>query len=218
MPGDEPRARTGLLLVIGRCRMADGQLDQARQAFRAALDLVARYRAVAIVHVIAGGHLAEIDRLEGRAADAEANSRAVLDLAEQAGLADNPECTVALLTLGNALLDRGRVQEAEPFIARGTELAGRQPYVARERQARAANERLATVTRRPQPAGLIEPITGREQSVLQLLPTSLTPREMAAELYLSLNTIKTHTRALYRKLGVQSRHAAIEEARRRQLI
>ena len=89
--------------------MAAGQLDQARQAFRAALDLVARYRAVAIVHVIAGGHLAEIDRLEGRVADAEANSRAVLDLAEQAGLADNPECTVALLTLGNVLLDRGRV-------------------------------------------------------------------------------------------------------------
>ena len=218
VPVDEPRARTGLLLVIGRCRMAAGQLDQARQAFRAALDLVARYRAVAIVHVIAGGHLAEIDRLEGRVADAEANSRAVLELAEQAGLADNPECTVALLTLGNALLDRGRVQEAGPFIARGTELAGRQPYVARERQARAANERLATVTHRPQPAGLVEPITGREQSVLQLLPTSLTPREMAAELYLSLNTIKTHTRALYRKLGVQSRHAAIEEARRRHLI
>jgi LuxR family maltose regulon positive regulatory protein len=218
VPADEPRARTGLLLVIGRCRMAAGQLDQARQAFRAALDLVARYRAVAIVHVIAGGHLAEIDRLEGRAEEAEANSRAVLDLAEQAGLADNPECTVALLTLGDALLDRGRVQEAGPFIARGTELAGRQPYVARERQARAVNERLVAVTHRPQAAGLVEPITGREQSVLQLLPTSLTPREMAAELYLSLNTIKTHTRALYRKLGVQSRHAAIEEARRRHLI
>ena len=218
VPGDEPRAGTGLLLVIGRCRMAAGQLDQARQAFRAALDLVARYRAVAIVHVIAGGHLAEIDRLEGRTDDAEAKSRAVLELAEQAGLADNPECTVALLTLGTALLDRGCVQEAGPFIARGTELAGRQPYVAREHQAHAANERLATVPHRPRPAGLVEPITGREQSVLQLLPTSLTPREMATELYLSLNTIKTHTRALYRKLGVQSRHAAIEEARRRNLI
>jgi LuxR family maltose regulon positive regulatory protein len=218
VPDDEPRARTGLLLVIGRCRMAAGELDQARQAFRAALDLVARYRAVAIVHVIAGGHLAEIDRLEGRTDDAEASSRAVLELAEQAGLADNPECTVALLTLGTALLDRGCVQEAGPFIARGTELAGRQPYVAREHQAHAANERLATVPHRPRPAGLVEPITGREQSVLQLLPTSLTPREMATELYLSLNTIKTHTRALYRKLGVQSRHAAIEEARRRNLI
>ena len=198
--------------------MAEGELDQARHAFRAALDLVANYRAVAIVHVIAGGHLAEIDRLEGHTDDAEVNSRTVLELAEHAGLADNPECTVALLTLGNALLDRGRVHEADPFIARGTELARRQPYVARERQASVANKRLATVTRRPQRPGLVEPITGREQSVLQLLPSSLTPREMAAELYLSLNTIKTHTRALYRKLGVQSRHAAIEEARRRRLI
>jgi LuxR family maltose regulon positive regulatory protein len=41
---------------------------------------------------------------------------------------------------------------------------------------------------------------------------------MARELYLSVNTVKTHTRSLYRKLGVQSRHGAIEEARRRSLL
>jgi LuxR family transcriptional regulator, maltose regulon positive regulatory protein len=216
--GDEPRARTGLLLVIGRCRMAQDDLDQARDAFQAALDLAAPHRAVAIVHVIAGGHLAEIDRLQGRISAAEAKSRAVIKLADEAGLADNPECSVAHLTLGSALVDLGQIEEAERAIARGTDLAGRHRYWARERQSQAANHRLAAVVRRPPPAGLVEPITGREQSVLQLLPTSLTPREMASELYLSLNTIKTHTRAIYRKLGVQSRHAAIEEARRRQLI
>ena len=54
--------------------------------------------------------------------------------------------------------------------------------------------------------------------MLRLLPTSLTPREIASELYLSLNTIKTHSRAIYRKLGVQTRHEAIEEARRRKLL
>jgi LuxR family maltose regulon positive regulatory protein len=218
VPPDEPRARTGLLLVIGRCRLAEGDLDGARRAFQAAVDLVAPYRAVAIVHVIARAHLAEIDRLAGRTADAETNSRAVIELAEQAGLADNPECSVAHLTLGNVLLDLGRVDEATEAISRGTELAGRHPYVARERQAAAANQRLATTARRPIRAGLVEPITGREQSVLRLLPTALTPREIAAELYLSLNTVKTHTRALYRKLGVQTRHAAIEEARRRNLL
>jgi LuxR family maltose regulon positive regulatory protein len=139
-------------------------------------------------------------------------------LAEEAGLADNPECTVARLTLRNVLLDLGRVDEAEREIALGAELARRHPYRARERQAHAAIERLGGAARRPPPAGLVEPITGRELSVLRLLPTSLTTRELAAELYLSLNTIKTHTRALYRKLGVRPRHAAIEEARRRQLI
>jgi LuxR family maltose regulon positive regulatory protein len=218
IPADEPRARSGLLLVIGRCRLADGDLKAARQAFHGALDLVAPYQAVAIVHVIAGGHLAEIDRLEGHIDAAEANSRAVLELAEQAGLADNPECTVAYLTRGTALLDLGRVDDAASVIARGAELAGRHRYVAREHQAHAATERLNAVARRPVHARMVEPISGREMSVLRLLPTTLTPREMAAELYLSLNTIKTHTRVLYRKLGVQSRHAAIEEARRRQLI
>jgi LuxR family transcriptional regulator, maltose regulon positive regulatory protein len=214
---DEPRARTGLLLVTGRCHMAFGDLERARSAFRASIELATPYPAVTIVRVIAGAHLAEIDRLQGRTADAELNSRAVLDLAERSGLGDNAECAVAHLTLGSALLDLGRRQEAELAIARGTELAARVPYGAREQQAAAANARLSERARRPA-TGLVEPITGREMSVLRLLPTSLTPREMAGELYLSLNTIKTHTRALYRKLGVQSRHAAIEEARRRHLI
>ena len=217
LPDDEPRARTGLLLVTGRCHMAFGDLDQAERAFRAAIDLAAPYN-VTIVAVIAGAHLAEIDRLKGRTAAAETNSRAVLRLADEAELSDNAECSVAHLTLGNVLLDLGRREEAELAISRGIALAERVPYVAREQQASAAKARLAGGVRRPATSDLLEPITGRELSVLRLLPTSLTPREIAGELYLSLNTIKTHTRALYRKLGVQSRHAAIEEARRRQLI
>ena len=66
VPVDEPRGRSGLLLVIGRCRLADGDLEGAEAAFRAAVDLVAPFRAVAIVEVIAHAHLAEIDRLRGR--------------------------------------------------------------------------------------------------------------------------------------------------------
>ena len=49
--------------------------------------------------------------------------------------------------------------------------------------------------------------------MLRLLPTTLTPREIADELFVSLNTVKSHTRTLYRKLGVRNRHAAIEQAR-----
>ena len=47
--------------------------------------------------------------------------------------------------------------------------------------------------------------------MLRLLPTALTPREIADELFVSLNTVKSHTRTLYRKLGVRNRHAAIEQ-------
>jgi len=55
--------------------------------------------------------------------------------------------------------------------------------------------------------------TERELSVLRYLPSKLSQREIAGELYVSLNTVKTHCRAIYRKLGVEGRHAAVQSAR-----
>jgi len=60
---------------------------------------------------------------------------------------------------------------------------------------------------------LAEPLTRREQAVLSLLRKSLSVSDIARELYLSVNTVKTHRRAIYRKLGVSSRQEAIERAR-----
>jgi DNA-binding NarL/FixJ family response regulator len=61
-------------------------------------------------------------------------------------------------------------------------------------------------------ASQLEPtLTKRELRVLQLLRGSLTLTEIAAELELSPNTIKTHTRAIYRKLGVHNRRDAISQ-------
>jgi LuxR family maltose regulon positive regulatory protein len=56
-------------------------------------------------------------------------------------------------------------------------------------------------------------LTDREFSLLRLLSSRLTQREIGAELYLSLNTVKTHARAIYRKLGVSSRTEAVGKAR-----
>ncbi len=65
------------------------------------------------------------------------------------------------------------------------------------------------------PAGpdLIEPLTERERDVLRFLPSRLTVREIADELYISVNTLKFHLRVIYRKLGVNSRAEAAEIAR-----
>jgi LuxR family transcriptional regulator, maltose regulon positive regulatory protein len=65
----------------------------------------------------------------------------------------------------------------------------------------------------PSAPSLGEPLTEREQVVLNLLGKSLSVSEIARELYLSVNTVKTHRRAIYRKLGVSSRQEAIERAR-----
>jgi LuxR family maltose regulon positive regulatory protein len=58
-----------------------------------------------------------------------------------------------------------------------------------------------------------EPITEREREVLRLLQGTLSLRDIGRELYLSPNTIKTHTRALYRKLGASDRQDAVAKAR-----
>ncbi len=65
---------------------------------------------------------------------------------------------------------------------------------------------------------LNEPLTGRELDVLRLLQGSLSLHEIAAELYLSSNTVKTHARSVYRKLGAHSRVQAVQIARRQSLI
>ena len=63
-----------------------------------------------------------------------------------------------------------------------------------------------------------EALSDAELSVLRLLRSELSQREIAGELHLSFNTIKTHTRNIYRKLGVAERAAAISRARELSLI
>jgi LuxR family maltose regulon positive regulatory protein len=56
-------------------------------------------------------------------------------------------------------------------------------------------------------------LSQRELEVLRLLPSGLSQREIAAELYVSFNTIRTHTRVIFQKLGVTSRAEAVARAR-----
>lgn len=59
---------------------------------------------------------------------------------------------------------------------------------------------------------LPDPLTQRELAILAYLPTRLSNAEIAARAYVSLNTVKTHIARIYRKLGVQSRVAAVDRA------
>jgi DNA-binding NarL/FixJ family response regulator len=59
----------------------------------------------------------------------------------------------------------------------------------------------------------LEILTHGETRVLHYLPTNLSAPEIAGELCLSVNTVKTHQRHLYQKLGARSRTQAVEKAR-----
>jgi LuxR family transcriptional regulator, maltose regulon positive regulatory protein len=65
---------------------------------------------------------------------------------------------------------------------------------------------------------LIEHLTEREQTVLRYLPSLMTYEEIAGDLYVSLNTVKTHAYGIFRKLGVTGRRQAVRTARELHLL
>ncbi len=75
---------------------------------------------------------------------------------------------------------------------------------------------LPRVRRDPEQADT--PLTDSELAVLRFLPSHMTNQEIAEALFLSINTVKTHLRSVYRKLDVASRRAAIARGRRLDLL
>ena len=68
------------------------------------------------------------------------------------------------------------------------------------------------------PDAVSVPLTDSERAVLRFLPSHMTNEEISQALFLSINTVKTHLRSAYRKLGVSSRREAIARGRRLGLL
>lgn len=66
--------------------------------------------------------------------------------------------------------------------------------------------------------GFIAPLTPREVSIVKLLPTHLTYSQIAGELMISINTLKSNLKSIYRKFGVTTRFEAVAVARGQGLI
>jgi LuxR family maltose regulon positive regulatory protein len=100
---------------------------------------------------------------------------------------------------------RGDVTGARALLQRAHELTGR----LKDPGALAV---LLEQRGRPQPGRRVRPagpLTEREHAVLQLLPTTLSTREIGGELYVSVSTVRSQVHAIYRKLGVSSRAEAV---------
>ncbi|MDH3683127.1 MAG: LuxR C-terminal-related transcriptional regulator [Acidimicrobiia bacterium] len=65
---------------------------------------------------------------------------------------------------------------------------------------------------------LVEQLSPRELDIVRYLPTRMTNKQIASELYVSLNTVKSHLRSIYRKLGVTTRDDAIDQCRELDLL
>jgi LuxR family maltose regulon positive regulatory protein len=76
----------------------------------------------------------------------------------------------------------------------------------------------SSVTPAGYPAPLAEELSPGELRVLRYLPTNLSRPEIAAQLSVSLNTVGTHLRRVYAKLGAEDRSAAVQRARELRLL
>ncbi|HEY1597225.1 MAG TPA: LuxR C-terminal-related transcriptional regulator, partial [Thermoleophilaceae bacterium] len=65
---------------------------------------------------------------------------------------------------------------------------------------------------------LLDPLSEREHAVLRFLPTVMSKAEIAGEMFVSVNTVKTHMKSIYRKLDVTSRAEAVRRARSLHLV
>jgi LuxR family transcriptional regulator, maltose regulon positive regulatory protein len=65
---------------------------------------------------------------------------------------------------------------------------------------------------------LVEPLTSREKAVLELMAQVMTVADIAADLHISVNTVKTHQKSVYRKLSVSRAHDAVRRGRELELV
>jgi LuxR family maltose regulon positive regulatory protein len=214
LPGDGwsiPRAiGLGRLALV---RLDQGHADEAEAITGEAERHIARGRIeeapATSAAVLARGRLLE---LHGDLAAAGAAFARAVVLARRGGrrleLAD---ALIALARLKRRLRAydeaRAAAREARRVLAGCPDPGRLAEFLARTERAL----QLAT-TRRPAPAADPD-LSERELAILRLLASELSQREIGAQLYVSFNTVKSHMRSIFRKLGVTTRAAAVDRGR-----
>ena len=208
-----PMTRMFSLSVLSLVEVELGRLPKAQEAVDAARLLAARdgldeAPQSSIAYTAAGAVHAAYGQLEAARSDLEHALRTRQNLS---GI--SPWHTFEpTLWLARVLLASGDQAGAAGLADQARDVLTALPDGADAQRARLAELDLRIVgPMRVLP--LAVPLSEREVAVLRLLRGSLSLREIGLELYVSPNTIKTHTQAIYRKLGVSTRHDAVEHGR-----
>ncbi|MGC4933511.1 LuxR C-terminal-related transcriptional regulator [Gordonia sp. DT30] len=106
--------------------------------------------------------------------------------------------------------------DVRPVLARYRMLTTHQPTIV-QRIVELSGGGAATIDPDTEPLAT-QPLTDRELTVLRYLPTMFKAAEIAADLFVSVNTVKTHQQSIYRKLGVTTRREAVDRAREHKLL
>ncbi|OBG63062.1 LuxR C-terminal-related transcriptional regulator [Mycobacterium sp. E735] len=208
------RARVDALGYLALISAEQGHIaDAERQIRRASGSSRDLADAEHLVNVMVSLATAEVLRMRGDAVAAVAAADMAVMSARQGGAI--LEVAKALLARAEIFRDHGDHQMAEAILDEvGTLLRDcADAGVGSALLASGGRSAGAPAASRNEGHPVDEELTPKELEVLRLLATRLSRREIGARLYVSLNTVKTHQRALYRKLRVEHRSAAVSRAR-----
>ena len=238
LEGPESPWRPVVTWSLGWAHYCNGAYNEAERWLRETAELAPATEQ----WVVGSGAIADLSLMAGMRGDRGEQMRLALealDMAREHGLLDAREVGEVHTAYGMALAAEGRREEALPELERGVFLRRlwAQPLdladglialapLAGEQSAALFDEAEALLARCPDPGVLParlaaarraatgpEPLTERELTVLRFLSSGLSEREIGRELYLSFNTVHSHVKSLYRKLGVSSRAEAVARAR-----
>jgi len=160
-----------------------------------------------------------------RAAEEGARTGSVIEILVLQALAHQTQGDIpaALASLQRALMLSEPEGYVRVFVDEGPPMASLLRAVAKQGIAPNYVRRLLAALNKtddstPVTQGLIDPLSERELVVLRLLGTDLNGPEIARELIVSVNTVRTHTKNIYAKLGVTNRRAAVRRAQELRLL
>ncbi|MCU1366680.1 MAG: putative LuxR family transcriptional regulator [Ilumatobacteraceae bacterium] len=159
--------------------------------------------------------------IRGRTAPEPGSARADVARALELARRGSTDLVLAyvLTTCGDTLLDLGDAAGAALVVeARGTIDRCADPGIAGAYLSRIESRHHLPSSSTDTARSTQVQLTDRELAVLRYLPTNLSQRDIAAALYVSLNTVKTHCNAIFRKLGTSDRKSAVQAARDRHLL
>ncbi len=198
-------------ITLARVLIAEYQENRDESAFLKALDLLERLLKVAkdgkrlrsILEILVTQVLAY--QVKGDLSKAHASLELALALAQPEGFF------------------RIFIDEGEPLRALLMDFRGSIEKQSRGNHPELSNyvDKLLSGFAQPihiQPSSLIEPLSQRELDILRLFKTELSGPEIAQELVVALSTVRTHTKSIYSKLGVNNRRAAVKRATELNLI
>jgi LuxR family transcriptional regulator, maltose regulon positive regulatory protein len=197
----EHEAKTSVAVAnaIARLRLLEGDPDAARDALAPHLPAGDDPPAEAMpVSMRAEAWLLDALALDALAEheDAARSLERSLDLAEPAGLR-------------RLILEHGNL--VRPLLHRHVRHGTAHPAIVSE--ALDTIEHRGAERTRQVAVVLAEPLSEREQAILRYLPTMMSNQEIAGELFVSVNTVKTHLKAIYRKLDATGRREAVQRGR-----